>query len=320
MKNIIFLLFVLSIVAIETNAQKAKIIGRWQLSKVVTDDKVYENLSAVYIFEKKGVLKAAQSEESEEIESGKWEFNKKKHWIIMSSHLSDKDFNGTATVIKLSKTELVYKKDNATLYFNRIPNLKEVSHKESIKTKNSIYRLKFTEEEFYDNNGEYKYYDDESKLPWKDTDKMLMSLVNVKQLVYKCSTLEEDAISFKEEILRADVKSNPADLVLSIDNVFNGFDRYNLPEDAEFPSNTEYTKALYPEEDKDFRVVGTEQITIEAGTFDCTVVEFIGHSEIRKKLWMINDKPGIYAKVIVDKAGMFGMYLIYELQEIKMVE
>jgi len=33
---------------------------------------------------------------------------------------------------------------------------------------------------------------------------------------------------------------------------------------------------------------------------------------------MINNKPGVYAKIIADKPGPFGQYSVYELLEIKM--
>ncbi len=74
---------------------------------------------------------------------------------------------------------------------------------------------------------------------------------------------------------------------------------------------------MYPEEDNSCRIVGSEQIATPAGTFDCVVVEVAIDYETRKKLWMIKDKPGIYAKIIDDKEGTWGHYNMFELQEIK---
>ena len=237
----------------------------------------------------------------------------------MTSSL-DKDFNGTATVVEVTKTELVYKKDNALLHFFKLPAKEVVAADANKEASSSITRLEFTEADFFTEDGEYKYYDDEAKLPWLDIDGMVMSLANVKQLVYKFSTLDEDENIFNDKTLRADVSANPSEQSLSIDFIFYGFDRYNLPEETALPPNDEYSHLLYPEEEYTFRVSGSEQITIEAGTFDCTVIEVAGSFETCKKLWMINDKPGIYAKIIVDKPGTFGQYSIYELQEIVMVE
>jgi hypothetical protein len=147
---------------------------------------------------------------------------------------------------------------------------------------------------------------------------MMMTLLNVKQLIYNYSTLIEEVDVFENEILTADVNSNPQEQQLSIDFIFFGYDRYNLPEDTELPPNEfdEYN-SLYPEDDNSFRVVGTEQITIAAGTFDCTVIEAVDGWDHSKKLWMINDKPGIYAKIIDENTNEdYGYYHLYELQEI----
>ncbi len=172
---------------------------------------------------------------------------------------------------------------------------------------------------FFNEDGDYKYYEDEGKLPWQDSYEMLRSLENVKQLVYSYSKLDEDAGVFEDKRLRADVNSNLEEGSLSIDYIFYGYDRYNLPEDADLPPNYEYSNLLYPEEDNSFRVTGSEQITTTAGTFDCTVVETTGSFEAMKKLWMINYKPGIYAKIITDKPGDHGQYSVFELKEIKMI-
>jgi hypothetical protein len=60
------------------------------------------------------------------------------------------------------------------------------------------------------------------------------------------------------------------------------------------------------------------QITTPAGTFECTVLESIDYDEVRKKLWMINDRLGIYARIIEENPDeIFGHYSVYELQEIK---
>jgi len=50
------------------------------------------------------------------------------------------------------------------------------------------------------------------------------------------------------------------------------------------------------------------------------VVEALSDSDVLKKLWMINDRLGIYARIIEeDPDETFGHYIIYELQEIKTV-
>jgi len=142
-------------------------------------------------------------------------------------------------------------------------------------------------------------------------------LRNVSQLVYTYSVLVEDTDAFNSKILTADVEANLENELASIDFIFYGYDRYNLPDDTELPPNKDYSNPLFPLKDDIFRVVGEEEISTPAGTFDCMVIEIMGDFEMRKKAWMVKDKPGVYAKIIEDKPGSFGKYAIYELQEIK---
>ena len=317
MKHSLILFFLLCTIPEIANAQQAEIGGAWQLLNVKADGEIYENLKAIYVFQEGGILKAARSAQSELIAVGKWKFSKKQNALIMRSTL-DKDFDGNATLIKISDSELVYEKDEAILYFKRIEAANLAPDNKSTSVAINIPRLNFTETDFFDDDNEYKYYDDEEKLPWQDVDDLLMSLVNVKQLVYNYAKLDNSTGEFNNEILTADVNSNPSEQALSIDYIFYGYDRYNLPEDVALQPNDEYLKPLYPEEENTFRIAGSEQIKTPAGTFNCTVVEVVLSFETRKKLWMINNKPGIYAKIITDKPSEFGMYSVFELQEIKM--
>jgi len=317
MKHSLILFFLLCTIPEIANAQQAEIGGAWQLLNVKADGEIYENLKAIYVFQEGGILKAARSAQSELIAVGKWKFSKKQNASIMRSTL-DKDFDGNATLIKISDSELVYEKDEAILYFKRIEAANLAPDNKSTSVAINIPRLNFTETDFFDDDNEYKYYDDEEKLPWQDVDDLLMSLVNVKQLVYNYAKLDNSTGEFNNEILTADVNSNPSEQALSIDYIFYGYDRYNLPEDVALQPNDEYLKPLYPEEENTFRIAGSEQIKTPAGTFNCTVVEVVLSFETRKKLWMINNKPGIYAKIITDKPSEFGMYSVFELQEIKM--
>lgn len=235
---------------------------------------------------------------------GTWIFNPKENSLIMMSlsHF----LRGKYSVSSSSANKLVLKqKGNVITAFMEKPS--------SIK----VERLDFTESDFFDENGEYKYYDDEAKIPWQDPFGMIMGLVNVKQLLYKYSTMIEGTAAFESEILIANVEADGHKQTLNIDYIFYGYDKNNLPEDTQLPPNNDYSSPLYPLKEGDFRITKTEEITTPAGTFDCTVIEAVYSFDVRKRLWMINDKPGIYAKIIEDKAGRFGHYLVYELQEIK---
>ncbi len=183
--------------------------------------------------------------------------------------------------------------------------------------KSKIERLTFTEADFFTEDGDYKYEEEEDLLPWSDFYGLRPGLLNVKQLVYLYSTLFDDGETFKSKNLTADVEAKPEEEDISIDFIFYGYDRYNLPEDADLPTNTDYYAPLYPLNGDTYRIVGEEEIKTPAGTFDCTVLETISPEGWRRKLWMINDKLGIYAKIIEENTDEYtGHYCLYELTEV----
>ncbi|NOR74906.1 MAG: hypothetical protein GQ525_07085 [Draconibacterium sp.] len=242
--------------------------------------------------------------------SGTWIFDNQEKSLIMIGLRGEDTFNGNNKVLKIDG-ETIELENNGTVF------------KANKKAENTskIERLTFTEAEFFTEDGDYKYYDEEEKLPWRNWDELKMNLLSVKQLVYNFSTLINGTEAFENKTLTADVKATLEEERFTIDNIFIGFDRYNLPEDSEFYENTEYWKPLYPLVEETYRIVGNEQITTPAGTFDCTVLEVVNISGVMKKLWMINDKVGVYAKIIEDDPDeIFGHYSIYELQEIKATE
>ena len=305
MKKLFLLVSAFLLFANAPFAQESEIIGKWNLTKMQKGNKV-KTLNSGVIFEEKGITKLGFFNMEEIIEAGTWEYIPSDNSILMISTV-DKTLNGKAEIIKLTNDELQYQKDGIIYSLVKYAESEEPGA-----------MLNFSESDFFTEDGNYKYEGEEEKLPWKDPSAMVESLKDVKHLVYKCAKLNEETNTYDDKILTADVLSNPDEISLSIDYIFYGFDRYNLPEDMEMPPNTKYGNLLYPEEEFNFRVATTEEITTPAGTFMCTVLEAT-QAEIQKKLWMINDKPGIYAKVIVEKPGMFGAYSlqIFELQEIK---
>jgi len=278
------------------------LIGNWEFK-----DMPYADATTYLTFKEPDEFSIIEKEPGVESRlSGTWIFDKEKMSLIMIGLRGEDNFNGQNKIVNLDKDKLEIKYKGQIF---RAKKLKENNIK--------IERLAFSEEDFYDEDGEYKYYDEEYKLPWQDAYEKIMSLENVQQLVYNYAKLIEGTEMFQNKTLSADVKANAAEGMLSIDYIFEGYDKNNIPEDSELPSNMEYTSLLFPLNGDTFRIVGTEQLTTAAGTFDCTVIEALGDFDLKLKLWMINDKPGVYAKIIQDKPGSFGQYAIYELQEIK---
>lgn len=277
------------------------LIGLWEYANDMGDDThrliQFKAPDSVTLIEK--------GENMESRSSGMWLFDEELDRLIIIGQLERIRGINDEVIITDNEVNFVNNKVATTL-------------KKVVQDAVAVERLTFSSEDFYDETGDYKYYDDEQKLPWQDSMDMMMNLVNVKQLVYSFSTLIEAAQVYEKKILKANVDSKPADQWLRIDFIFYGYDTYNLPEDTALPTNNydEYNK-LYPLKDDSFRVSGEEEITVAAGTFNCTVIEAIGSFEENIKFWMINDQPGIIAKIIKDKPSNFGHYHIYELERIE---
>ena len=242
--------------------------------------------------------------------SGTWIFNEQDMSLLMIGHMGDNGFNGENKVLEL---------DDETLSLENNGRVFKAKRKKSMPLK--IERLTFSEDDFFTDDGDYKYEDEAGNLPWAKWSEMKTGLLKVKELVYNYSTLIEDTETFDSKILRANVEASLEEEGYHIDFIFYGYDSFNPPDDAQIPPNPDYYQDLYPLHENTYRIAGSEQITTPAGTFDCTVVEAIGDSEVLKKLWMINDRLGIYARIIEeDPDETFGHYIIYELQEIKTVD
>lgn len=281
------------------------LMGMWEFKDVP-----YPDVNTLVTFTEPDEFKIIQKEVGMTSNlSGTWIFDKKEMSLTMIGLRSEDTFKGENKVIKIDEENLEL--DNNGTVFK--------AHKKAQNTI-KIERLTFQEGDFFNENGDYKYYDDEDKLPWFDLAEMKIGLLNVKQLVYNYATLINGTEAFENKILTADVSATLEEEGFTIDNIFIGYDRYNLPEDTEFPENQEFSKSLYPLTDDIFRIVGNEPITTPAGTFNCTVLEVATNSDVLKKLWVITDQSGfgIYAKIIEDDPDeSFGHYSVYELQEIK---
>lgn len=279
------------------------LMGTWEFKDVP-----YSKSKMVVTFTEPDEFKMIQKEEGMTASfSGTWIFDKTNNALIMIGLRGEDTFHGKNKVITVNDKNLELE-NNGTVF------------KGEKKAQNTakIERLTFTEDDFYTEDGDYKYEDDTEKLPWRNWSELKTNLLEVKQLVYNYASLVSGTQTFDTKTLISNVKATLEEEGFSIDNIFNGFDRFNLPEDSAFPENNNFTAPLYPLEDDTFRVTGNEEITTPAGTFDCTVVEVASDSGALKKLWLINDKIGVFAKIIEDNPDeSWGHYWVYELQEIK---
>ena len=284
---------------IARNNSKSGLIGTWKFAKDAnTDTSKVLNFEApdnfTFIEKTPGMVSKNK---------GMWIYNQEEQSLLLIARMEQ--ISGKNKILKISKEELILENEGTKITLQKSKDKK-------------IERLKFSADEFsYDENDNYRYEKDKEKLPWNDSYQMLISLKDTRQLVYNYSTLIENTKTLETKKLIANVKANEENQKLSIDFIFYGYDRYNLPDDTTLPPNNfnfGIDNKLYPLKDLLYRLVGNEEITTAAGTFNCTVLEALDASrEIKYKLWMIDNKPGVYAKIIEDKSGMWGYYNSYEL-------
>ncbi len=279
------------------------IIGTWKVNNPKLVDSIYmvfNNTGEIIIYK----ISASFNEQTK----GRWFYNKENHSLIIK--ISDEDFNGTYRITKLS-----------TLSFT-IKNRKHIINVKRLKKhlKKQDY-LNFKANHIYTDN--YDQEKESTKLPWRNYESFSSFLINVTHLTYTHFNLVKDSnlLDSKEEETYINV--NKAKTRIEIGNLF--------PEkiliENQDTNGTVLTRGayeekqdfFYPLETPDFfKVIGDKEIKTSAGKFLCTVVETINDfDEIKTRYYMIKNRPGIYAKIVVsiDISG-WKQHEIYELSGI----
>lgn len=320
MKKILFISLLFFVIGIK--AQENVLLGNWQLTKVVNKGETQEGFHVVFIYEKGGVLKAARSTGEKSMQVGSYQYNSKSKTLTMTSDI-DKDFRGKAQVLKLNNTTLVYLKDQVEMTFLRVSD--EAMKPLEPVTKNKP-ELSFKEEDFWSENGEAKQSLEEqiAKLPWKFIE-VANHLKHYKDVIYTVSNFKgnrspdtfivSERIAFNETENSIDIRdysiSNEDYIEMTTNEVpLENMSALDLEEQFHF----------YPADELEpFRVVGTEKVTTILGELECTIVEGFDRYTNKVKYWLINDKPGVFAKVIIvnPSEAPFGYANIKVLKAIK---
>ncbi len=245
---------------------------------------------------------------------GDWSYSSEKKELTLNGRPDI--FRGKSSIISIAKEKIEAKNNGEIL---TLVKLKQASKK--------IERISFKVEDFWGEDGSPKYDIgmERGKLPWSNPMDFYKLLKDKKTLKYNYSVLNNELNIFDSKTLIAKIKTKESGKFINLDDIFNGFDSETVPEGAEFPQNgtygEDYISPFYPRQEiEDFRVLEIVEVTTPAGTFKCTPVEgLINGDEFYFKYYMINDKPGVYAKVIIEKDMSFDEkeYSIYELTEIK---
>jgi hypothetical protein len=236
---------------------------------------------------------------SESTYKGNWIYNPKEKSIIIISFLRE-----------LKGKNLI--KDTSNEKFTLINKNKKFILKKESTNKISIEKLNFKLDDFPED-----YSENDDKLPWLDFDNMVDYLATVKEIKYKYHSLINETNTFKTKELISKLKVNQKKRTVKFINlkIENGKEE-QYSEKYKGGLSERYNYFFPKESPGPYRILGTQKITVPAGRFDCTIIEgFDGNNKI--KYWMINDKPGIYAKIIKE-GGFFGnsIYRVTELDKI----
>lgn len=180
-----------------------------------------------------------------------------------------------------------------------------------IKVNDTIEKLDFSVNTFTDENS-----NKENQLPlkWLDFMELKKNLSKYKNLTYQYKTFITDANAFKTQKIRQKININTEEEFISISNVIiSKRDTFQFSESVKGKMMNE-NNVFFPELSPDqFRVVGKEKIQTKIGLFNCTVVEgFIDENKF--KYWMIDDSPGVFAKVIQQGIDRFTGNLEYKVK------
>ncbi len=276
--------------------QKSGLAGRWKLSG--TD---YTNAFLQFSLPDSFLLIQVNPGETDR-SSGSWIFNPKEHTII---------FMGFSHLLR-GKIPIVLSGTNAFQLTLADRSLKAERLQPS---ETKIEFLHFKEEDFPEEEPEGMA----AKLPWQDFDKMVQVLGKIQSLQYSYGKLVEafNTLSHTNSILskiRVDAQKPRVEFTnLSV----SGTDTSQFSQRVKGNLQEAYNNFFPREEPYPYRVSGVEKITVPAGTFTCTVIEGID-GEKKVKYWMINDLPGVYAKIIREKTDPFGE-LDYSLSELEKI-
>jgi len=248
-----------------------QLLGAWKLSGTQT---------SIYYFGKdNSMAELTLFTDGSMTTKGDWFYLPAENNLVIQADVAN--FKGTNRILQINQDilELEYKGIKYTL--EKMPSVESPSDK-----------LNFTYEDIEANESEVQ------DLPWSD-EALFGFLSSVKELYYARKTFEKDVKTYSTEDWQFDVQVDPDEKEIKFTGyrVQNGKKIKESEMNKAFLENT-YNRFFPQEEIAPFRILNNfEKITINDKVYACTVVEgFNGDDKI--KYWMINDMPGVFAKII----------------------
>jgi len=270
------------------NNNKLSILGSWRLHdknqvaflNILSDNSVY-----AILIQENGTIET----------KGTWFYMPKEKKLVVTGFFDD--IRGVNQLIKVSDSSFTIKNMDNILQFTRVKQQK-------------LEPLPFKYEDFNVD------LDDSNKLPW--TDNYLNYLKNIKQINYtKNRYIPKMGVFFKENLIEC-IDVNPIKKSITFKKMMISKDTTDLESVTKGVLSNSYNR-FFPEKDlSPFRVIDKTELIIGKKSLSVTIVEgFDGTTKI--KLWMIDKKPGIFAKKMIyryDDTGKLTHAIIYELKTI----
>jgi hypothetical protein len=130
--------------------------------------------------------------------------------------------------------------------------------------------------------------------PWS-VDTVKSAMVMGTQLTYAVSGTDAKGKAVEDEF-RAVVKGTDDSSVGVTQDLASEKDRPTAGQVAQVPWSSQ--SPFFALDKAEIEIVGRETVTVPAGTFETVAAELTGFFGGHRTVWMISDKPGIYAKVI----------------------
>ena len=217
---------------------------------------------------------------------GEWMYKPKQNSILFIAGRRS-EIIGDAKIIEHTDKKLSFENNGAKYVFEK---------KESVE----IETLTF-DYEYLDN-----HRNEEMQLPWGEFDKLMAQMSSISTMMYSKGVYNSDLGIFDNSAVNYNTKVEDDYQVIITENA--------ISDDGSIEENQMSIGEDYGSENiffplnqlDDYVILGKETIVTPQGAFKCTVVIGIGEDEVKYKLWMIDDKPGVYAKIITQKEDYRG--------------
>ena len=315
--------------AIKNVNSKAGLVGLWKLevdpSSIVEDIKENAEEEVAEEASEEGNNNSSEEyEEYEEPESSKYlRFEDNLSFSLIEEYENGSSSNSGSWIFNPKEKSIIFITLRSILIGKSIIS-EQTSERFLIENRNQKYiATKIVEQNLYEElnftyNDLNNNQEEELSLPWSSIELLIQGAENTKALVYQKGIYKKKLKIFEFHDFIIKPKSNSEQYSVT----YSSFDitKTDTIELEPQTINEESENGFIPFYSLDiYKVIGKEEITTAAGTFQCTVVVGFDDDDGKFKYWMIGIKPGVFAKIISVKKVSYSRseYTLFLLKEIQ---